>query len=299
MKTRHLLTLDDLGADGIHAVVNNAIALKARKPGERGWPLAGRTLAMLFEKASTRTRVSFETAMTRLGGHAIFLSPDDTQIGRGETIEDTARVISRMVDAIMIRNHSQQALEKFAEYSRVPVINALTERFHPCQLLADIQTYTERRGNMAHATVAWVGDGNNMCHSWINAARILGFELRIATPDGYQPHADIIDNHPPHITLCGSAPEAVAGADLVVTDTWTSMGDEAARSTRLRAFASYQVNAELMAQAADDALFMHCLPAHRGEEVTAQVLDAADSIVWDEAENRLHAQCALLLYLLQ
>lgn len=299
MKTRHLLTLDDLGADGIRNVVANAIALKARTPGEQGWPLAGRTLAMVFEKASTRTRVSFETGMTRLGGHALFLSPDDTQIGRGESIEDTARVISRMVDIIMIRNHSQQALERFAEYSRVPVINALTERFHPCQLLADIQTYTEHRGDMADAAVAWVGDGNNMCHSWINAARILGFELRIATPDGYQPHADILERGRSHVRLCASADAAVADADLVVTDTWTSMGDEAARATRLRAFADYQINAERMARAANNALFMHCLPAHRGEEVTADILDAADSVVWDEAENRLHAQSALLLHLLQ
>lgn len=298
MKTRHFLSLDDLGADGIRTVIDNAIALKAQTPGEKGWPLAGRTLGMLFEKASTRTRVSFETGMTRLGGHAIFLSPDDTQIGRGETIEDTARVISRMVDIIMVRNHSQQALEQFAAYSRVPVINALTERLHPCQLLADIQTYTEHRGDIGSATVAWVGDGNNMCHSYINAARLLGFELRIAVPDGYAPDAATMAKAQQNATLCSSAREAVTGADLVVTDTWTSMGDEAAQAARLRDFAGYQVNVELMSHAAEDALFMHCLPAHRGEEVTEDIIDAPDSVVWDEAENRLHAQSALLLHLL-
>lgn len=297
MDTRHLLSLDDLGAGGIRSVIDNAIALKALKPGERGWPLAGRTLGMLFEKASTRTRVSFETGMTRLGGHAIFLSPDDTQIGRGESIEDTARVISRMVDVIMIRNHSQKALEQFAAYSRVPVINALTDLLHPCQLLADIQTYTEHRGDIGQATVAWVGDGNNMCHSYINAARILGFELRIAAPAGYAPDHDILAAAQQNVIPCDTAQQAVAGADLVVTDTWASMGDEAGREARLRDFAGYQVNAELMSHAADNALFMHCLPAHRGEEVTADIIDAPDSIVWAEAENRLHAQSALLLHL--
>src|SRR5699024_6698979 len=238
------------------------------------------------------------TGMTRLGGHSIFLAPEDTQIGRGETVEDTARVLSRMVDAIMIRNHSQQVLEQFAAYSRVPVINGLTERLHPCQLLADIQTYTEHCGDIAKARVAWVGDGNNMCHSWINAARILGFELRLATPTGYAPAAALVRAAGDCVQACDSAAQAVADADLVVTDTWTSMGDDNERSERLRAFADYQVNTALMAQAADHALFMHCLPAHRGEEVTAEVLDAPDSVVWDEAENRLHAQSALLLHLL-
>src|SRR5699024_909648 len=219
MSTRHFLTLDDLGADGIRTVIANAIARKAITPGSKGWPLAGRTLGMVFEKSSTRTRVSFEAGMTRLGGHAIFLSPNDTQMGRGESIEDSARVISRMVDIIMIRNHSQQALERFAAYSRVPVINALTERYHPCQLLADIQTYTEHRGDMAGANVASAGDGNNMCHSYINAARLLGFELRIAAPDGYAPDADILERGEQHVSQCASAIEAVTGADLVVTDT--------------------------------------------------------------------------------
>lgn len=299
MTTRHFLSLDDLGADGIRSVIANAIALKARRPGEHGWPLAGRTLGMLFEKSSTRTRVSFETGMTRLGGHAIFLAPEHTQIGRGESTEDTARVLSRMIDAVMIRNHSQQTLEQFARYCHVPVINGLTERLHPCQLLADIQTFMEQRGDMAGAKVAWIGDGNNMCHSYINAARILDFNLRIAAPEDYAPDPDIVQAAGDHVTPCGSARAAVAHADLVVTDTWASMGDENGRAQRLRDFAGYQVNAELMADAADDALFMHCLPAHRGEEVSAELLDAPDSVVWDEAGNRLHAQSALLLHLLQ
>lgn len=298
MNTRHFLSLDDLGAGGIRAVIDDAIALKAREPGAHGWPLAGRTLAMLFEKASTRTRVSFETAMTRLGGHAIFLAPEHTQIRRGESVADTARVLSRMADAIMIRNHSQQVLEEFAAASRVPVINGLTERLHPCQLLADIQTYTERRGDIAGASVAWVGDGNNMCHSYVNAARILGFELRIASPPGYAPDDGIITAARERVALCDSAQQAATGADLVVTDTWASMGDDGGRAARLRDFAGYQVDAALMARAADNALFMHCLPAHRGEEVSADVIDAPDSAVWDEAENRLHAQAALLLRLL-
>jgi ornithine carbamoyltransferase len=255
---------------------------------------------MIFEKASTRTRVSFETGMAQLGGHAIFLSPDDTQLGRGETVEDTARVLSRMVDAIMIRNHSQATLERFAEHSRAPVINGLTDRFHPCQLLADIQTFIEHRGDIAGATVAWIGDGNNMCNSYINAARVFGFELRIAAPEGYGPDAGLLadagDGDGVRVETAPAA--AVHGADLVVTDTWTSMGDEAERAQRLAAFAGYQVNAALMAQAADDALFMHCLPAHRGEEVTDDVLDGPQSAAWDEAGNRLHAQKALLEYLI-
>lgn len=297
MTTHHFLCLDDLGADGIRGVVDKAIALKARSPGEQGWPLAGRTLGMLFEKASTRTRVSFEAGMTRLGGHAIFLAPEHTQIGRGESVEDTARVLSRMVDAVMIRNDSQQMQEQFAAASRVPVINGLSERLHPCQLLGDIQTYTEYRGDISRATVAWIGDGNNMCHSYINAARILGFHLRIATPQGYGPDSAILKAAGSHVTRCDSMRQAATGADLVVTDTWASMGNSH-RSRRLRDFAGYQVDRELMAHTAD-ALFMHCLPAYRDEEVSAEVIDAPDSVVWEEAENRLHAQSALLLHLLR
>ncbi|GAB3682303.1 ornithine carbamoyltransferase [Salinisphaera aquimarina] len=296
MTVRHLLSLDDLGADGIRRVIDSAIALK-RKPKQKT-PLAGQTLAMVFEKASTRTRVSFEAGMTQLGGHAIFLSPADTQIGRGEPVEDTARVLSRMADAVMIRNHSHDMLERFAAYSDVPVINGLTDRLHPCQLLADLQTYQEHRGGIAGKTVAWIGDGNNMCHSYLNAARLLGFTLRIAAPEGYAPDAHILAAAGEHAVTCEDASAAADGADLVVTDVWASMGDEDDRETRLADFANYQVNKALMSWAADDALFMHCLPAHRGEEVSAEVIDGKQSVVWDEAENRLHAQKALLLDLL-
>jgi len=296
MTLRHFLSLDDLGADGIKRVIDNAIALKKKPP--RKPPLARHTLAMVFEKASTRTRVSFEAGMAQLGGHAIFLSPADTQIGRGEAVEDTARVLSRMADAVMIRNHSHEVLEQFARHSRAPVINGLTDRLHPCQLLADLQTYTEQRGDIAGATVAWIGDGNNMCHSYLNAARLLGFDLRIATPPGYGPDTRLLDAAGERATLCEDAAQAADNADLVVTDVWASMGDDSDRETRLADFANYQVNKALMSWANADALFMHCLPAHRGEEVSAEVIDGPQSVVWDEAENRLHAQKALLLDLL-
>ena len=292
MTVRHFLSLDDLGRSGIHAVIDAAIAAKRQPANDR--PLVGQTLAMVFEKASTRTRVSFEAGMTRLGGHAIFLSPGDTQIGRGEPVADTARVLSGMCDAVMIRNHSHTVLEQFAAHSRVPVINGLTDRLHPCQLLADLQTYVEHRGDIAGRTVAWIGDGNNMCHSYINAARLLGFDLRVATPNGYGPDADIVARGGDRVTLCDSAHSAADGADLVVTDVWASMGDEDSQAARLAAFADFQVNDALMGCAADNALFMHCLPAHRGEEVSAAVIDGPASVVWDEAENRLHAQMALL-----
>ncbi|MDA3919466.1 MAG: ornithine carbamoyltransferase [Salinisphaera sp.] len=296
MSPRHLLSLDDLGREGIERVIERAIELK-RSP-RSDLPLTGQTLAMVFEKASTRTRVSFEAGMTRFGGHAIFLSPQDTQIGRGEPVEDTARVLARMCDAVMIRNHSHVTLEKFAAYSSVPVINGLTDRLHPCQLLADIQTYVEHRGSISGATVAWIGDGNNMCHSYLNAARLLGFELRIAAPEGYAPDPEILAAAGDAARLCDQAQTAVDGADLVVTDVWASMGDEQNRETRLADFANFQVNKALMSWAKPGALFMHCLPAHRGEEVSAEVIDGSQSVVWDEAENRLHAQMALLLGLL-
>ncbi len=296
MSSRHFLSLDDLGTAGIEDLIERAIDRKRRAPTDR--PLAGQSLAMVFEKASTRTRVSFEAAMTRLGGHAIFLSPGDTQIGRGEPVEDTARVLSGMCDAIMIRNHSHAVLEQFAAYSKVPVINGLTDRLHPCQLLADLQTYVEHRGSIRGAKVAWIGDGNNMCHSYINAARLMGFSLRVAAPEGYRPDNLMLRDAGNAVTVCEQAQEAVDGANLVVTDVWASMGDENDRETRLADFANYQVNRALMSWAADDALFMHCLPAHRGEEVSAEVIDGPASVVWDEAENRLHAQTALLLKLL-
>jgi ornithine carbamoyltransferase len=236
--------------------------------------------------------------MVQFGGHAIFLSPRDTQLGRGEPIEDTARVLSSMVDVVMIRTYEHSKLERFAAYSRVPVINALTDREHPCQLLADMQTYFEHRGDIRGKTVAWLGDGNNMCHSYIHAAQRLEFELRIACPDGYQPDAAILRAAGRHAVLVKDPAAAVKDADLVVTDVWASMGQEEEQEARHRAFAAYQVNPDLMARAKPDALFMHCLPAHREEEVSAAVIDGPHSVVWDEAENRLHSQKALLELLL-
>jgi len=296
---RHFLSLLDLSADELRQLVLRASELKAlHRRGERHEPLRGRTLAMIFEKSSTRTRVSFEAGMAQLGGHALFLSPRDTQLGRGEPIEDTARVLSRMVDVIMIRTFEQEKLEIFAAHSRVPVINGLTDLLHPCQLLADMQTYFEHRGDIAGKTVAWIGDGNNMCHSYINAARRLGFTLKVACPEGFDPLASVTAPAGDSVELMRDPLAAATGAALVVTDVWASMGQEEEQAQRAAAFAAYQVNDELMAAAADDALFMHCLPAHRGEEVAASVIDRPDSVVWDEAENRLHAQKALLEFLL-
>jgi len=236
--------------------------------------------------------------MAQLGGHAMFLSPRDTQFGRGEPLEDSARVLSSMVDAIMVRTFEHQKIELFAEYSACPVINALTDQYHPCQLLADMQTWCEHRGAIRGATVAFIGDGNNMCHSYINAARQFDFKLHIAAPAGYQPESAIVAAAGGHVRLFDQPMEAASGADLVVTDVWASMGQEEEQHEREQVFAAYQVNAELMRQADKDALFMHCLPAHRGEEVTAEVIDGAQSVVWDEAANRLHAQKALLEFLL-
>ena len=237
--------------------------------------------------------------MAQLGGSALFLSPSDTQLGRGEPIEDSARVISRMTDIIMIRTFGHDKIETFAQHSEVPVINALTDSFHPCQLLADVQTYVEHRGSIQGKTVAWIGDGNNMCHSWINAAMQFDFKLQIACPTGYEPNPDIVKSAGDRIVVTMDPKQAVSGADLVTTDVFASMGQESEQTTRLEHFAGFQVNHELMANAADNAVFMHCLPAHRGEEVSAELLeDKAISVVWDEAENRLHAQKALMLFLL-
>ncbi len=299
MAVRHFLTLNDLSRDELRALIQRAIELKQMQHrGEIYQPLKNKVLGMVFEKSSTRTRVSFEAGMAQFGGHAIFLSPRDTQLGRGEPIEDSARVMSRMLDAIMIRTFEHEKIERFAEFSGVPVINALTDRFHPCQLLADMQTWVEHRGDMTGKTAAWIGDGNNMCHSYINAARLFDFQLRIAAPEGYLPDTAILAISEDHAHLCATPAVAVAGADLVVTDVWSSMGQEEEQAAREKAFADYQVDAELMTQAAPDALFMHCLPAHRGEEVSAVVIDGPQSVVWDEAENRLHSQKALLEFLL-
>ena len=237
--------------------------------------------------------------MAQMGGHAIFLSPNDTQIGRGEPIKDSSRVISSMTDIIMIRTFEHSKIEQFAEYSSVPVINALTDDYHPCQLLADMQTFTEHRGDIQGKSVAWVGDGNNMCNSYINAAAQWDFELRIACPEGFEPNADLMEAHKDRILLTQSPLDAVEGADLVVTDTWASMGQEAEKQARLQAFAGYQVNEELMSNAAADAIFMHCLPAYRGLEVSDEIMEHTRySVVFDEAENRLHAQKALVEFLL-
>lgn len=299
MNTRHFLTLMDLTPDELRGLIRRARELKdSQRAGERYEPLKNRTLAMVFEKSSTRTRVSFETAMIQFGGAALFLSPRDTQLGRGEPVEDTARVLSRMADAITIRTYEHDKLERFAEQSRVPVINALTDKFHPCQLLADIQTFVEHRGDITGRAVAWIGDGNNMCHSYINAARLLGFELRIACPEGYGPDAELLSAAGSSVVLSRDPTVAVREADLVVTDVWASMGQEEEQHERMTRFAPYQVTSELLALARDDVLFMHCLPAHREEEVTAEVLEGPHSVVWDEAENRLHAQKALLEFLL-
>ncbi len=299
IKTRHFLSLLDFSPEELRGLVNRATELKKlHQAGELFEPLKNRTLGMIFEKSSTRTRVSFEAGMTQLGGHAIFLSPRDTQLGRGEPIEDSARVLSRMVDGVMIRTFEQEKLELFAAHSRVPVINALTDRFHPCQLLADMQTYFEHRGDIAGRKVAWIGDGNNMCHSYINAARQFDFELNIACPPGYEPDAEILEPAGERCRIIPDPMAAAEGADLVVTDVWASMGQEEEQLRRKQAFADYQVTAQLMARADREALFMHCLPAHRGEEVAAEVIDRPDSIVWEEAENRLHSQKALLEILL-
>ncbi len=296
---RHFLTLQDLSPEELRRLIRRATELKAmQRRGEVYRPLVDRTLAMIFEKSSTRTRVSFEVGMAQFGGHALFLSPRDTQLGRGEPIEDSARVLSRMVDAVMIRTFEHSKVECFARHASIPVINGLTDRFHPCQLLADLQTYQERRGEIAGRTVLWVGDGNNMCHSFIDAAMVLDFELRVASPEGYEPDADLVATAGGRCSLWQEPLAAAAGVDLVVTDVWASMGQEAEQAERARAFSGFRVDADLMSRARPEALFMHCLPAHRGEEVTAEVIDGPQSVVWDEAENRLHAQKALLELLL-
>ena len=269
-----------------------------QKRGERHDIFRGKTLGMIFEKSSTRTRVSFEVAMTQFGGASIFLSPRDTQLGRGEPIEDAARVLSRMVDAVMIRTFAHDIVETFAAHSAVPVINALTDDFHPCQLLADIQTFVEHRGSIQGKRVVWVGDGNNMCNSYINAARQFDFELVVSCPEGFEPRADLVERERGRVSIERDPVKAAEGAHLLVTDVWASMGQEEEQASRERAFADYQVNTALMDRASKDALFMHCLPAHRGEEVSHEIMDDARSVVWDEAENRLHAQKALLEFLL-
>ncbi len=299
MTVRHFLTLTDLTSAELTAILHRAIELKSlHKKGEHYQPLKNRVLAMVFEKSSTRTRVSFETGMAQFGGHAIFLSPRDTQLGRGEPIEDSARVLSSMADCIMVRTYEHEKIECFARFSAVPVINGLTDEVHPCQLLADMQTFLEHRGDIKGRTVTWIGDGNNMCHSYMHAAMLLDFKLNIACPEGYEPMNEFIDETSTHIELMRDPAQACKDSDLIVTDVWASMGQEDEQARREAAFAPYQVNSTLMSIANSDALFMHCLPAHREEEVSAEVIDGKQSVVWDEAENRLHAQKALLEFLL-
>ncbi len=299
MKPRHFISLLDMTSAELGALIHRANELKAmHHRDERYTPFPQKILGMVFEKASTRTRVSFEAGMAQLGGSSIFLSPGDTHLGRGEPIEDTARVLSRMVDIIMIRTFAHTNLERFAQYASVPVINALTDYNHPCQLLADMQTYVEHRGEIGGKTVAWIGDGNNMCNSYINAAHQFDFQLRIAAPSGYHPDAELLKRCADHVQMIADPLEAAKGADLITTDVWTSMGQEEEQSQREQAFAHYIVDDKMMAQAKPDALFLHCLPAHRGEEVSASVIDGPQSQVWDQVENRLHAQKALLEFLL-
>jgi len=295
---RHFLEFSDFSRDELQHIFTRTRIIKDRfKRYELYRPLTDRTLAMVFEKASTRTRVSFEAGMYQMGGSVIHMATGDSQLGRAEPIEDTARVISRMVDIVMIRTFEQSKIERFAANSRVPVINGLTNEFHPCQILADIYTFLEVRGPIEGRTVAWVGDANNMAYTWLQAAEQLGFTLQFASPPGYGPDPARITPGP-HLKLCRDPREAAAGADLVTTDVWTSMGFEAESEARRKAFAHWMVDSSVMAAARPDALFMHCLPAHRGEEVSGDVIDGPQSAVWDEAENRLHAQKALLEYLL-
>lgn len=300
MKIRHFLSLMDCSPNELKAILKRARALKSlQQAGKSTATLPGKVMAMIFEKSSTRTRVSFEAGMAQLGGHAIFLSPKDTQLGRGEPIIDSAKVISSMVDIVMIRTFAHDRVVEFAEHSSVPVINALTDSYHPCQLLADVMAYEETRGSIQGRRVAWVGDGNNMCQSYINAARQWDFELVVACPQGFEPDQALVHLNRDRVRIEHSPQKAVDGADLVVTDTWASMGQEAEKKRREQAFKGYCVDRALMDQAAGDALFMHCLPAYRGSEVSADVIDDPSiSIVWQEAENRLHAQKGLIEFLL-
>ena len=298
MAIRHFLQLKDFSRDEFTYLFERARWIKQQfKRYEPYRPLHDRTLAMVFEKQSTRTRVSFEAGMYQMGGSVIHITTGDSQLGRAEPIEDTARVISRMVDIVMIRTYGQTKIERFAESSRVPVINGLTNEYHPCQILADIFTYFEHRGPIAGRTVAWIGDANNMAYTWLQAAHVLGFHVNVSTPPSYPLDAALAPPGP-HFTAFDDPMEAARGAHLVTTDVWTSMGFESENEARATAFADWQVDADMMRVAAPDAVFMHCLPAHRGEEVAVDVLDGPQSVVWDEAENRLHVQKALMEYLL-
>ena len=300
MQLKHFLQFNDFCREEYEYLFERTRWIKREfKQYRQYWPLSDRTLAMIFDKNSTRTRLSFEAGMHQLGGAAIYLSTRDTQLGRGEPVEDAARVISRMVDLIMIRTYEHDIIKRFAENSRVPIINGLTDEYHPCQIMSDIFTYTEYRGSIEGKTVAWIGDSNNMCSTWLQAAEIFDFKVHVSTPPGYYINPERIGlNSTTHYEEFADPRKAVIDADLVTTDVWTSMGFEAEAEQRKNDFAAFCVNTEMMSLAKKDALFMHCLPAHRGEEVSAEVLDGPQSVVWDEAENRLHTQKALMEYLL-
>ncbi len=298
MSVRHFLTLDDFAPDELQRVVRRAAALKElRRAGTPYQPLLGKTLAMIFELSSTRTRVAFEAGMSQLGGHALFISPGGAQLGRGEPLEDTAKVLAEMVDAVMIRTLDHGHVERFAAACGVPVVNGMTGTAHPCQLLADVQTFNEYRGDIAGAQVAFVGDGYNMCNSYIRAARQFGFNLKVSTPPCHRPDKSLLGGAN-NVQIVDSPREAVHRADLVVTDVWSSMGHEGQEADRLRAFAGYQITSALLDHAAGGVLFMHCLPAHRGEEISQDLLDDPRCVAWAEAGNRLHSQKALLEFLL-
>jgi ornithine carbamoyltransferase len=300
MSIKHYLQFKDLTSDEYQYLFDRTRWIKDQfKSYQKYWPLCDRTLVMIFEKASTRTRLSFEAGMHQLGGAAIYLNTRDSQLGRGEPVEDAAQVISRMSDIVMIRTFEQDIIERFAANSRVPVINGLTNEYHPCQILADIYTYIEHRGSIRGKTVAWVGDSNNMCNTWLQAAEVLDFNVHVSTPPGYEVEAERAGLYgTSHFEQFADPMDACRGADLVTTDVWTSMGFEAENEQRIKAFADWCVDGDMMRVANEKAVFMHCLPAHRGEEVTAEVIDGPQSVVWDEAENRLHVQKALMEYLL-
>jgi len=300
MPPRHFLQLKDFSRDDLAYVFERTRWIKERfKRYEPHRPLHDRTLAMVFEKHSTRTRVSFEAGMHQLGGSVITLMTRDTQMGRGEPIEDVARVITRMVDIVMIRTYEHEIIERFASHSRVPVINGLTNEYHPCQIIGDIYTFIEHRGDITGRTVAWIGDSNNVCNTWLQAAEVFDFNVHVSTPPGYEVEPERAGLYgTDHYEVFADPMEAVSGVDLITTDVWTSMGFEAEDAERKRDFEDWQVDSEMMGAARKDAVFMHCLPAHRGEEVAASVIDGPQSIVWDEAENRLHTQKALMEFLL-
>ena len=299
-KIKHFLQFNDFGKDEIDLLFDRTKWIKDQyKSYKKYWPLEDRTLVMIFEKASTRTRLSFEAGMHQLGGAGIYLNTRDSQLGRGEPVEDAAQVISRMCDAVMIRTFEQDIIDRFAKNSRVPVINGLTNEYHPCQILADIYTFIEKRGPIQGKTVAWIGDSNNMCNTWLQAAELLDFNVHVSTPKGYEVEVERAGLYnDKNFEEFEDPMDAARGSDMVTTDVWTSMGFESEKNERIKDFTDWQVDSDMMKIAGKDALFMHCLPAHRGEEVTADVIDGPHSVVWEEAENRLHVQKALLEYLI-